>query len=159
LDLLTAYVRRYVVVPLEVTHTVALWVLHAWALDAFGISPYLFLTSPTKRCGKTTLLDLIRAVTPRAIAASNITGPAVFRAIEHFKPTLMIDEADTFLADHDELKGILNAGHRRNTAFVVRTVGDNHDPKQFSVWAAKVIAAIGKISDTLQDRSIIIHMR
>src|SRR5262249_61375516 len=80
-------------------------------------------------------------------------------AIEPLKPTLMMDEADTFLADHDELKGILNAGHRRNTAFVVRTVGDNHDPKQFSVWAAKVIAAIGKISDTLQDRSIIIHMR
>ena len=159
LDLLTSAVLRYIAVLPAAAHTVALWVLHAWTLDAFDISPYLFLTSPIKRCGKTNLLDLVLRLTPRAIAASNITGPAIFRAIEYYAPTLIIDEADSFLGEKEELRGILNAGHRRSTAFVIRTVGDNHEVKLFSVWAAKAIAGIGRIADTLEDRSIIIHMR
>jgi putative DNA primase/helicase len=45
---------------------------------------------------------------------------AVFRAIEEKQPTLLIDEADTFLQGNDELRGILNSGYTRKTAFVVR---------------------------------------
>src|SRR5262249_4512025 len=45
LDLITAFVRRYLALELEAAHAVALWVLHAWTLDAFHVSPFLFLTS------------------------------------------------------------------------------------------------------------------
>jgi hypothetical protein len=41
----------------------------------------------------------------------------------------------------------------------LRLVGDNHEPRQFSTWAAVAIALIGKLPDTLQDRSILIRMR
>jgi putative DNA primase/helicase len=53
----------------------------------------------------------------------------------------------------------LNSGHRRSGAFVLRLVGDNHEPRQFSTWAAVAIAMIGKLPDTLWDRSIPIRMR
>ena len=43
-----------------------------------------------------------------------------FRVIQETRPTLLIDEADTFLQGNDELRGILNAGYTRDTAFVVR---------------------------------------
>jgi hypothetical protein len=98
-------------------------------------------------------------LTPRSIAASNITAASLFRTIEQFGPTLSLDEADTFLGENDELRGVINSGHRRSTAFVIRTVGDEHEARLFSTWCAKVIAAIGKLQGTLEDRSILVSMR
>jgi putative DNA primase/helicase len=100
----------------------------AWVVEAFDISPLLSITSPTKRCGKSTLLDIVALLAPRAVPASNITAASLFRIVEKFSPTLLVDEADTFLGDNDELRGIINSGHRRSSAFVVRTVGDDHEP-------------------------------
>jgi len=64
---ITALIQRYVVLSPESAHGVALWILHAWTLEAFDISPLLGITSPTKRCGKSTLLDLIRHMAPRPV--------------------------------------------------------------------------------------------
>jgi hypothetical protein len=159
LNEIVSLIRRYVIVSHDAAHAVALWILHAWALDAFDISPLLVITSPTKRCGKTTLLEAIELLVPRPLPASNITAAALFRAVEKFKPVMLIDEADTFLGEKDDLRGVINSGHRRSSAFVVRTVGDEHEPKTFSTWGAKAIASIGNLSGTTEDRSIIIPMR
>jgi len=75
------------------------------------------------------------------------------------QPTLLIDEADTFLKNNDELRGILNSGHNRSTACVTRLVGDDHTPKSFSTWAPKAIALIGNLPSTLADRCVSIKMR
>src|SRR5262249_30551145 len=83
---------------------------------------------------------------------------AIFRIVEQARPTLLIDEADTFLKENDELRGILNTGHRRGGQ-VLRTVGDDHEPRQFSTWAPAAIAMIGRLPDTLNDRSVIINLR
>ena len=40
--------------------------------------------------------------------------------IEDLSPTLLIDEVDTFLSSNDQLRGILNSGYTRKTAFVLR---------------------------------------
>ena len=37
----------------------ALWAVHTYLLDSFGISPGLAITSPEKGCGKTTALSRI----------------------------------------------------------------------------------------------------
>jgi len=70
-----------------------------------------------------------------------------------------LDEADTFLRDSDELRGVLNSGHNRGAAYVIRTVGDNHEPRHFKTWAPKAIALIGKLPDTLASRTIPIELR
>lgn len=159
LEDMTTLVRQYVVVSVESAHAVALWILHCWALNAFDISPILGIISPTKRCGKTTILEVVSMSTPRAVSSSNITAAALFRIVEKYSPTLLVDEADTFLGDNDELRGVINSGHRRSSAFVVRTVGEDHEPRQFSTWGPKAIALIGKLPATVEDRAIIIAMR
>src|SRR5262249_26279091 len=68
-------------------------------------------------------------------------------------------EADSFLPDNEELRGVLNSGHRRATAVTVRCVGDDLEPKTFSTWCAKAIALIGKLPGTLADRSIKVALR
>jgi len=137
----------------------ALWVLHTYALEAAYISPFMILESPEKRCGKTTALDVLSALVNRSLPTSNISPAALFRSVEKFQPTLLLDEADTFLKHSEELRGILNAGHSRNSAFTIRTVGKDHDPKKFSTWCPKAIGAIGKLPGTIEDRGIILQMR
>ena len=137
----------------------ALWVLHTHAHDAAEVSPLLAIPSPEKRCGKTTLLHLLGALVPRPLPASNVTAAALFRAVEQFRPTLLVDEADTFLRDRDELRGVLNSGHARASAIVVRTAGDAHEARVFSTWAPKAVAMIGTLPDTLADRSLVVPMR
>src|SRR5262249_1526114 len=111
---------RYVFVPTGASGALALWVLHAWTMDGGDSSPFVVLISPTKRCGKTTVLIILSYLTPRAELASNISPSALFRYVEEIRPTLLIDEADSFVKDNEELRGILNYGHTKAAASVYR---------------------------------------
>jgi hypothetical protein len=156
---LATTLRRYVLVPQGAATAIALWIAHTHALDAARISPRLAILSPVKRCGKTTLLKLLATLVRSALATANLTAPVLFRVVEAHKPTLLVDEADTFLAGKEELRGILNAGHDRDSGKVVRCGPEDFEPRIFSAWAAVAIAAIGKLPDTLADRSIVVSMR
>jgi hypothetical protein len=120
LNELQQLIERFVVLPKWGVEAAALWVVHTHAFQLRDVSTYLGLESPEKRCGKTTLLSVLSELANRAVALANISSPAVFRAIEEKQPTLLIDEADTFLRGNDQLRGILNSGYTRKTAFVVR---------------------------------------
>ncbi|MCL2644392.1 MAG: DUF3631 domain-containing protein [Betaproteobacteria bacterium] len=128
-------------------------------LDVVQVAPLAVITAPEKRCGKSQLLTLLCKFSHRPMVASNISPAALFRVIDAWQPTLMVDEADAFMRDNEELRGILNSGHTRDSAYVIRTVGDDHTPKQFSTWGAKAVAGIGKLADTLMDRSITLDLR
>ena len=151
-------IDRHLILPESATEAMALWIVHAHAHDAARHSPILFITSPTKQCGKTNLLSLLSMVVPKALSAANVTPATVFRAIARWHPTMLIDEMDTFLSDKSDLRGVLNSGHTRSQAFVLRCVGDDLVPTQFSTWSPKAFAAIGRIHPTLEDRSIKIEL-
>jgi len=159
LDDITTTLKYFLVLPPHTAEAVALWICHACALEAFTISPILAICSPTKGSGKTLLLDVISYLLVKKLFVSNTTPATLFRCVDKFTPCLLIDEADTFLKDNEELRGILNAGHRRSSAFVMRTVGDEHEPVIFVTWCAKAIAIIGKLPETLEDRSIVVSMK
>jgi hypothetical protein len=157
---LVAAIKRFLILPSEsAAVAIALWIAFTHAIEATDVAPILAILSPQKRCGKTTLIRMLSALVVRALAVSNITPSALFRTIEKAHPTLLIDEADSFMREDEQLRGILNAGHTRETAFVVRTVGDNHEPQRFDIFGAKAVAAIGSLPETIEDRSIVIKMR
>ena len=144
----------YVVMSEHQRVAIALWLLHAYLIDRSMISPRLAIRSPVKGCGKTTLLDVLTRLVPRPLATANVSPSAIFRVIAAHQPTLLIDEADTLFKDGDEtLRGILNAGHRQGGT-VLRSVGDEHEPRAFACYAATVIALIGQLPGTLADRSV-----
>lgn len=152
-------VRRFMVLPNYAGETVALWVMFAHAHEAAEHSPILAIESPEKRCGKTTLLNIIAKLVPVPLPAANISTASIFRSIEKYGPTLLLDEVETFIRDNEEMRGVLNSGFTRDSALVIRTVGDAHDPQPFKTWCPKVGALIGKLPDTLQDRAIVLVMR
>jgi putative DNA primase/helicase len=156
---LVAILRRYIVLPPWGTVAIALWVILAHVHDAFEVSPYLLLKSPTKRAGKTKTFTILERLVPRPLPTANVSAAGLFRSIQKFKPTLLVDEADTFLFLNEELRGILNGGHTRATANVVRCSGDDFEPRCFSTWCPKAIALIGNLHGTLEDRSIAVPIR
>jgi Protein of unknown function (DUF3631) len=161
LDDLKSVFEKYIFLPSGAAEASALWTLHAWTMDAGDISPFLVLVSPTKRCGKTSMLILLLYLTPRSELASNISSSAVFRYIEDVRPTLLIDEADSFVSENEEMRGILDSGHTRAAAHVIRNeeINGKHKPRRFSTWAPKAIATIRELADTLEDRSIILQLQ
>lgn len=156
---LVGLISRFAALPPGAAIAIALWVMFAHVFEIFSVAPILALVSPMKRCGKTTVLGLLQRLVPRPITASNITPASLFRSVEKLKPTLLIDEADTFLEAHEELRGILNSGHTRRAAHVVRTVGRDFEPRSFTTFCPKVVAMIGELPATLADRSVIVKMR
>ena len=156
---LQAIYKQYAILPEGAAVALSLWTLGTYCYDAFRIYPMIGLTSPTYRCGKSTVMSLLQALTNKSLLSSNISPAAIYRVAELCKPTLLIDEGCTFINGNDELRGILNSGHTRDTAFVVRIEGDNLEPKRFSTWTPKALAMIGDLPDTIKDRSIVISMR
>jgi putative DNA primase/helicase len=211
LDELEATLTRFVVLPKWAAETLAMFTLHTYAYELRDVTTYVGIESPEKRCGKTTLLTVLGDLVNRPVMASNISSPAFFRVIQQTRPTLLIDEADTFLQGNDELRGILNSGYTKKTAFVWRVANEVQSPRsnllrqkhfggqevqspqmeqlspssvksiaeggpslapagnteepctiravKFSCWCPKVMAAIGRLPETLADRCIVIRMQ
>lgn len=156
---IAATIRRFIVCNEEVSHAVALWIAMTWFIDEIDVAPLAVITAPEKRCGKTILLSLIGRLAKRTITASNISPAALFRIIDKWSPTLLIDEADAFMKDNEELRGLLNSGHTRDSAYVIRTVGEDFTPTKFNTWGAKALSGIGHLADTLMDRAVILELR
>jgi putative DNA primase/helicase len=161
LDELVSLFRRHLSLPEGAAQALALWVLFTHCLDAFEVSPRLAILSPVPECGKTTVLKLLSRLVPTPLPTSNISSAVVYRVIKEERPTLLIDEADTFFDSNSEMTGILNSGHTRDAAFVWRCASaeKEYEPQYFSTWAAMAIAKIGKLPPALDSRSITISMQ
>ena len=152
-------VKRFIICEPDTANAVALWVAMTWFIDVIQVAPLAVITAPEKRCGKSMLLFLIGRLVSRPLMSSSISPSALFRSVDTWGPTLLIDEVDACLKDNEELRGLINCGHTRDSAFTIRCVGDDHTPKKFNVWGAKALSGIGHVADTLMDRSIILELR
>ncbi len=158
LEMIVAGIRRHVVLGAVEADAAALWTVAVHAVDAWSIFPRLFIGAMGQGCGKSTMLDVLSRLVPRPLGASHVTAASLFRVVEAMRPTLLLDEADAYARNNEDLRAVLDAGHRRDGA-VIRTVGDDHEPRQFSAWAPVALAAIGTLPGTVQDRSITIRLR
>lgn len=156
---IAATVHRFIVCQSETAYAVALWAAMTWFMDVVQVAPLAVITAPEKRCGKTQLLILLGKLVYRALTTSNISSAALFRTIDAWRPTMLVDEADSFMKENEDIRGLLNSGHTRDAAYIIRVVGDDHEPKRFSTWGAKALSGIGKLADTLMDRAVVLELR
>ena len=158
LDEIAAIFSRFLSLPNGAADTLALWVLYTYAFEKFFISPRLAVRSPEKRCGKSTLLRLLAFLCNRVLLVANISAASLFRVVEAERPTLLLDEFDSFGSGNEDIRNVVNSGHARDGC-VIRCDGDDHEPRRFSTWSPVALASIGKIADTLDDRSITLLMQ
>ena len=156
---ISAFIRRHVWIDEPSADALALWVPMTWIHDRLDISTFVNLTSATKRCGKSLLLELLGELVYRRMMLSGPTTEAVlFRMVEAHAPTLMLDEADTYLRHAEGLRGVVNGSQRRALAYIARCVGEDNEVRRFATFCPKLIAGIGGIPDTVRDRSLVVRL-
>ncbi|MEU7863881.1 DUF3631 domain-containing protein [Nonomuraea sp. NPDC049141] len=163
LDQLRAALTRYVILPkAEAADAVTLWIATTHAQPALAHAPRMVIRGPEKRCGKSRLLDIVEATCHDPFITVNSSSAAIYRSITDDPPTILVDEADTIFgakADgHEDLRGLLNAGHQRNRP-AKRYDANANRVESIPTFAMAALAGIGAMPDTIEDRAIVIRMR
>jgi hypothetical protein len=87
----------------------------------------------------------------------------VYRTVEEWRPTILIDEADSFLFDNEPMRNVLNSGHHiKGSVKTSVKIGDNWEPRIFSTFTAVAVGLVGELKGvfaTLDDRSIRIVLK
>lgn len=163
LDALHDTVRTYVIADDCYVTAMVLWIVHTYCYRQFHYSPLLLINAPERACGKSVALGLIAELAHSPFESANITVAALFRIIEMYGPTVLIDEADTFLESNPEMAGILNKGYERRGVVVrVETIGDRLQPVPYRVFGPKAIAGITmerRLADATLSRCVRVQMR
>ena len=83
----------------------------------------------------------------------------MFRSIEKWLPTIVVDEADVLLVDNEPLRSVINTGWTRGSG-VLRCIGEKNEPHPFPTFCPKILGMKGRrLPDTTMCRSIIIEMK
>ena len=167
LDDAVVEVSRYIKASREAIDTVVLWSAGAHIQQRgdlhINIAPRIYVTSPVPGCGKTLLLEIVAELTPRALMLSSTSVAGLFREIEASKPTLLFDEFDKQMAGaSQEHQGILNSGHRKTSAFVLRAAKTEDGQivrEKFSTFTAMAFSGIKKLDDAMTSRCIIVALQ
>lgn len=167
LDDVRAFMTRFVVYPSSdaaIAHV--LWIAHTHLMDVWESTPRMAFLSPEPGSGKTRALEVSELLVPRPVEAVNATPAYLFRKVSDPDglPTILFDEIDTLFGakakDNEEVRGILNAGHRRG-AIAGRCVvrGKTVETEELPAYCPVAVAGLGNLPDTILTRSVVIRMR
>jgi hypothetical protein len=160
LQAITERIRSHVVMTADQATTVALWIMMTWVHEKAAVhSPILLITSAEANSGKTTLLGLVNYLARSGLMSVGISSGVLYRSVEKWLPTLIVDEADDVFVQNEDLRAIFNSGWTRGQG-VLRCEGDDHEPRLFTTFCPKAIGLKGrKLPDTTLSRSIIIEVK
>lgn len=156
-----AFIHRYIELPTDFEDISALYVLLTWVYEFAPSIPYLRVIGDWGS-GKTRFLDVVGRVCFRPIFASGATTPSpIFRILDKFQGTLVLDEAD--FKDSSawvEMVKILNNGYRPNFP-VLRSDKEagRWYPHGYQVFGPKLIATRSPFKDeALESRCLTAEM-
>jgi hypothetical protein len=161
-----ACLRKYCVLPSEHAYVaVTLWIATTHVLRAFDYAPRLVVRSAEKRSGKSRLVEVAAGLVHHPLRTVNASVAYIFRSLDRpDPPTILLDEADALFStkikaeQNEDLRGLLNAGHQRGLTYG-RCDGPNRTPKDFPTFSMALVAGIGNMPDTIEDRAIVLDMR
>jgi hypothetical protein len=162
-----SFLGRFVAYPSDNEHVAhVLWIMHTHLMDAWESTPRIAFLSPEPGSGKTRALEVSELLVPNPVEAVNVTPPYLFRKVgsDQGRPTVLYDEIDTVFGpkakDNEEIRGLLNAGHRRG-AVAGRCVvkGKIVETEEIPAYCAVALAGLGGLPDTLLSRAVVIRMR
>jgi hypothetical protein len=168
LDRCLLLVNRFVCLPSEnAAFAVVLWAASTHMMDAWETTPRLAFLSAEPGSGKSRAMAITALLCPLALEAANATTASLVRALDDpaGRPVIFIDEIDTKYGPKakgdEELRCVINAGHRRGGFFLRCEKGDDGwVPIRQDSFAAIAMAGIGDIlPDSVVTRSIIVRMR
>jgi len=153
LDDIRKFIHRYVEVSPIFEEIASYYVLLTWVYDAFNELPYLRVRGDFGS-GKSRFLLTVGSICYKPMFASGAsTVSPVFRILDSFRGTLIVDEADFRMSDQQaEIVKILNNGNARGFP-VLRTevtARKEFEPRAYSVFGPKIVAT----RDFFEDRAL-----
>jgi hypothetical protein len=138
----------------------ACWSLLTYIPSPFPALPYLSVSGPAGS-GKSRILELLQQVAFRPMFTSSTSEAAIFRSLDAFGGTALLDEAERLR--EPEMQGLLSnllAGYKRGgCASRCEATGDGRFVmRYFSVFGCKVFAAINELPAPLATRCLAIPM-
>jgi hypothetical protein len=145
-----AFVHRYVDVSPLFEKIASYYVLLSWVYDDFNELPYLRLRGDAGS-GKTRFLLTVGSLCYKPIFASGAsTVSPIFRILDAFRGTLIVDEGDFRLSDERaEIVKILNNGNAKGFP-VLRSEASGRgefSPRAYDVFGPKLVATRGFFED------------
>ena len=159
---LIAFVHRFADVPPFWEQLIAHYVLMTWVFDRFAAVPYLrFLGEPGS--GKTRCLQVAGHLCYKSMTGGGATTASpLFRLLEVYRGTFVIDEADYKHSDlSSEIIKILNCGYMRGMA-VLRSEenGEGYEARAFDVFGPKILTTRKEFADrALETRCLTLRTR
>ena len=136
------FIHRYLELPADFEEIASLYVLLTWVYEFAPSIPYLRVIGDWGT-GKSRFLQVVGSICFRPIFASGATTPApIFRILEQFRGTLVMDEADfKDSSSWVEIVKLLNNGYRPGMP-VLRADKENGKwyPRSYKVFGPKLIA-------------------
>jgi hypothetical protein len=136
------------------------FVMASWRLEDFTVVPYLFFLGPMSS-GKTRALECFHRLCYRSIMATSMSAASLFRALEAWHPTLLLDETEIYNRENMvEVLALLNSGYRKGQ-YAIRVEKVEQGSLQiamFDTFGFKVLAGTEELAATLQSRCIITSM-
>jgi len=139
---------------------IVIWIFGTYLHRCFPLFPYLWIQSPTKRCGKTRLLELLSELCFNSDGIQTAPTEAVlYRLPAITAGTLCWDEAENLYNNKEkgERLQILNAAYRKG-AKIARCDGEKNEVRFFEVYRPISLTGISRLPDTISDRSIKIEL-
>lgn len=158
LEEIAQFIRRYCDLEPDLEFVAVYYVMFTWLYDAFNEVPYLRVRGELGS-GKTRFLLVVGSLCYKATFASGAsTVSPIFRMLDVFRGTLVLDEADFQASDERGLiVKLLNNGHASGFP-VLRsesTRNGEYSPTAFHVFGPKLIASRRAFSDrALESRCI-----
>ncbi len=146
-----SFIHRYVDVTPLFEKIACYYVLLTWVFDGFNELPYLRLRGEPGS-GKTRFLLTVGSLCYKPIFASGAsTVSPLFRIIDSFRGTLVIDEGDFRVSDEQaEIVKILNNGNAKGFPVLRSEATANRgefNPRAYEVYGPKLIATRGFFKD------------
>ncbi len=140
---------------------VSMWTMGTYIYPIFNAYPYLALAGE-RASGKTRTMNVAQKTAFNMIMSSDMTPSVLFRIIEGARCTVGMDEAEMLMGGKQEkdpeIRLILQSGYRKDSyAWRTEKEGDEYIPKDFGVYAPKMLANIKGIHETLASRCIVIR--
>jgi len=157
-----AFIKSYLEMPLDSDYLIlSMWIFHTYIIEKFNTTPILYFYG-VKETGKSRAGEVLSELAFRAQRLTSLTEATLFRSVELFKPTLIIDEIKLLgKGGNQGLADLIKTTYKRGLK-VSRINLNKYGEDQieyYDTFTPLVICTTESIPDIIESRCILFIMQ
>lgn len=157
-----AFIKSYLEMPLDSDYLIlAMWVFHTYLIEKFNTTPILYFYG-VKETGKSRAGEVLSELAFRAQRLTSLTEATLFRSVEMFKPTLIIDEIKLMgKGGNQGLADLMKTTYKRGLKVSRINLNKSGEDQieYFDTFTPLVICTTESIPDIIESRCILFTMQ